>query len=681
MQYVYADLITSRSMLNAGSLVNLDMSQFDELIGTPRTNLRLAIFDGANWFEIPFKITEQTTLIPVRISGNTSDSPTYSFSEGRITNRDQLTFRMPKPVGEAVEVDNWWPHARSLMLNHRVYVKIWDSVQIQNTIIYIYYKKDGFAPPPYFPNLATIGAEEPIVNGSVTQSFVGPETRVGPFSVAFVSRPETFKTANILSDPTVYHISTVCDSHKFQNTGDSILNFYVEMPSSRSYAWIYITGQSYGDIYVRLFELYINDVLVGRRYPYNSFIYSWDILSYLQTGTNKIGIKLTTYTYSPGYNQYWLVSSWINVKYSASQHITNTQSWFAPYYKFRNTAYNIQNFSSVLPIGITSGVIQVSGTSFGDQYLRRLDVFVDGQAITPSGGVVVGSPFTWTSPDITSLLAFKKYVKVGIRLTTYEYQSGVHWRVTGILKANARFEVWSDNDYRWQWNVHVISGGGASLYDTKMSDHENQFLGPMSFEIKSKEHVSYPRFYVGVMTHVPESCEDAYDLPWWLGYNLGLYITHEIHVSIRDSTGNLIPDAYYSSIEGFASPTTDGQDYYDIGSDMLKILSLIANGLGHPEFGVPAGIASVLIKYKPASFEYGRETNGVYLKDLRRIGDDLSDLLAFTVDYPGSGYYTISLTYKVIIYNWVYFYWGGTDAWFTLTEHTFTYTTQYYYGP
>lgn len=585
---------------------------------------------------------------------------------------------MPKPLGEVAEIYNWWSNAKDLMLNRRLYAKIYDSVQRQNTVIYIYYTERGFALPPYFPNLETVASDSPVVNGTDTESSCFP-VKMGPFSVAFVSEPEIFKTSSFLSDPYVYHISTVCDSYRFQNTAHTILNFSVEMPTYRSYAQIYVTGKSYGDIYTRLFELYVNGVLIGKQYPYNSFTYSWNILSYLQTGTNKIGIKLTTYTYSPGYDQYWLVSSWINVRYSASQHISNTESWFAPYYKFRNTAYNIQNFSSALPNGITSGVIKVSGTSFGDQYLRRLDVFVDGQAITPSGGVVVGSPFTWTSPDITGLLAFKKYVKVGIRLTTYEYNSGVHWRVSGSLIANARFEVWPDNDYRWQWNVHVITGGGASLYDTKMSDHENQFLGPMSFEIKSKEHVSYPRFYVGVMTHIPESCEDAYNLPWWLGSNLGLYITHEIHISIRDSSGNLIPDAYYSSIEGFASPTTDGQDYYDIGSDMLKVLSLIASGLGYPEFGVPAGIASVLIKYKPASFEYGRETNGVYLKDLRRIGDDLSDLLAFTVDYPGSGSYTISLTYKVIIYNWVC--WGSTDAWFTLTEHTFTYTTQYYYGP
>ncbi|UCE95129.1 MAG: hypothetical protein JSV51_05145 [Candidatus Bathyarchaeota archaeon] len=490
----------------------------------------------------------------------------------------------------------------------------------------------------------------------------------------------SFAAQSVMAVPLqVNNISTVCEDHKFQGTGHNIQNFYVEMPSERSYAWIYVTGQSFGDGYTRKFQLYVNDALVATRYPWNSFSYSWNIFSYLITGTNKIGIKLTTFEYNPGVH--WIVSSHINVKYSAEEHFTSSESWFAPYYKFRHTGHNIQYFGSALPNGITSGTVKVSGTSFGDRYSRKLEVYVDGQAITPSGGVIVSSSFTWTSPDITNLLAFKTDIEVGIKLTTFEYQSGVHWRVSGSIKTNVRYEVWPDNDYRWQWNVHVISGGGASLYDTQSSDHENQFLGPMAFEMKSKEQVSYPRFYVGSMTHIPESCEDAYDLPWWVGYNLGLYISHEIHVSIRDNYGNYIPSSYYSSIDGFASPTEDGQDYYEIGSDMLKILSLIASGLGHPEFGVPLGIASVLVKYKPASLEFGRETNGVYLKDLRKIGDDLSDLLVFTVDYPGSGYYTISVANKVTIYNWVSFNWGGGLVWFTLAEHIFTYTTQYYYGP
>jgi hypothetical protein len=479
----------------------------------------------------------------------------------------------------------------------------------------------------------------------------------------------------------LYNIAPVCDNAKFQNTGNTIVNFYVEMPATRSYAWIYVTGQSYGDGYSRLFELYVNDRLVsGQQYPYDHFTYSWNVLSYLVTGSNKIGIKLTTYTYQPTYDQYWLVSSWINVKYTASQHITNSKSWFAPYYKFRNTQWSVVNFGASCPRGLTSGWVEVSGTSFGDQSRRLLKVYIDGQEITPSGGVNVGSPFTWRSPDVINLLYFKKSVTIGIVLTTWESPAGAHWRVSAALDTKSRYEVWGDTDSKWQWNITAVSSGGASLYDTKSSDHENQFLGPTSFEIKSKEHVSYPRFYAGIMTHVPEVCEDAYDVPWWVGWNWGIFATHEIHLSITDPSGNPIPNYYYSSIEGFASPNNDGADITEIGSDMLKILSLIANGLQHPEFGVPLGIASVLIKYQPKSFEYGRETNGVYLKDLRKINRDLSDVLAFTVDYPGSGYYTINIRYVVYIWHW-FKPLLGNDVWYTVAEHTFSYSTSYYYGP
>lgn len=58
IQSIHAASRTSRIMLNAGLLVSLSMDQFDDLVGLPRTNIRLAIFDGINWLEIPFKIME-----------------------------------------------------------------------------------------------------------------------------------------------------------------------------------------------------------------------------------------------------------------------------------------------------------------------------------------------------------------------------------------------------------------------------------------------------------------------------------------------------------------------------------------------------------------------------------------------------------------------------------------------
>jgi hypothetical protein len=279
---------------------------------------------------------------------------------------------------------------------------------------------------------------------------------------------------------------------------------------------------------------------------------------------------------------------------------------------------------------------------------------------------------------------FQKYVVVGIRLTTYEYESGVHWDVSGSISASCRYEVWPDNDGRWQWNWHVITGGSASVYDTsRWSGDYNQFLAPVSFELKSKEHQAYPYMYVGIMTHVPDECKHAYDLPWWMGINYGLYIKHEIHVSIRKPDGNLISQESYHTTDGLASPTDTGEDQENIGSDMLSIISLVANGLGHPEFGVPVGIAAVLIKYlensEPA-FSYGKETNGVYLNDHRGVWEDLSDLLSFQVDLPAIGEYTISINDVVSIHNVLYYYMGGqVDV--ELANYALTCQCPYYYGP
>jgi len=492
----------------------------------------------------------------------------------------------------------------------------------------------------------------------------------------------------VAASTNIYNISTVCDGYTFKNTGNNILSFSVEMPESRSSAWIYVSGQSYGDIYTRLFELYVNGVKVsGQQYPTDHFSYSWNILSGLNTGSNTIGIKLTTYTYSPGYNQYWLVSCKINVQYTASQHIKTSKSWFAPYVKFRNTAYNILNFTAAVPNGLASGcTIKIDGTATGDVYTRRFDVFVNDQAITPSGGVVVGPrTFTWTSGDLTSRLTFQKTAKVGVRLTTYEYQPGYCWRVTGVLTANARYDVWPDTDSRWGWNTHAIGNGEATMYDTQSSDHENQFLGPTSFEIKaSKEQDKHPIFYAGVMTHISDAMEDKYDLPWWVGVNVGLFLEQEIHISIKDSAGNPVLNSQYFVREGDTSPTDTGVDYYTIGSDMLKIVSAVASVI--PGAGIPPAIASVLIKYLPNSglgFSYGKETStqGVYLTDHRGVLKRLSDLLIFDVDFPAIGTYTFSFKVTVAVYNMVAWAWGGGTSYLLIAQNTFDYAVQYYYGP
>jgi hypothetical protein len=523
------------------------------------------------------------------------------------------------------------------------------------------------------------------------RNLIGRKSRVAlSLLLVILSTALAIQVQTALASPTnIYHIATVCDGYKFQNTGNNIIYFNVEMPESRSSAWIYVSGQSYGDIYTRLFELYVNGVKVsGQQYPYDHFSYSWNILSYVNTGSNTIGIKLTTYIYSPGYNQYWLVSCKINVQYTASQHTKTSKSWFAPYVKFRNTAYNILNFTAAVPNGLASGsTIQVSGTAFGDIYSRRLDVFVNDQAITPSGGVVVGpSTFTWTSGDLTSRLTFQKTVKVGVRLTTYEYQSGYCWRVSGALTANSRYDVWPDTDNRWGWNTHAIGNGEATMYDTQSSDHENQFLGPTSFEIKaSKEQDKHPIFYAGVMTHISDAMEDKYDLPWWVGINVGLFLEQEIHISIKDSAGNPVLNSQYFVREGDASPTDTGVDYYGIGSDMLAIVSAVA-GAVDPLAGIPPAIASVLIKYLPNSglgFSYGKETStqGVYLTDHRGVLKRLSDLLIFDVDFPAIGTYTISFKVTVAVYNMVTWYWGGGTSYLQIAQNTFDYAVQYYYGP
>lgn len=479
---------------------------------------------------------------------------------------------------------------------------------------------------------------------------------------------------------TVNNVSTVCDNYTFKNTKWGILNFNVEMPDARSYAWIYATGTNHGDPSNRLFEIYVNNVKVlSQSVPTTGFSVSCNILSNLRTGTNTIGITLTTWEVPAGV--YWSVSSWINAKYTASQHIFSGKNWFSPYYMFKDTQWTVVNFGSNVPNGLVAGWIEVSGQSFGDTSRRLVKVYVDGAEITPSGGLNVGPTFTWRSPDIINNLALKRSVRIGIMLTTWKAPNDCYWRVSAAMDTSARYEVWPDSDTRWKYSDHTVGSAGASLYDINHYQHLNQFLGPTSFEVKTKERDQHPVFYLGMMTHVPSASSSAYDLPWYVGANHGIWIEQDFHVKITKPDGSLLVNYYYQNVQGYCSPSDNGADQVNIGSDMLKILSLIANGLGHPEFGVPIGLESILIKYIPASFSFGKEpsTNGVYLTDWRGTQSDLSDLLVFQANLPDMGTYTVSLQMNIGMY-WSAYYIIGGWIYYCLAYHSLNYAFSYYYG-
>jgi hypothetical protein len=275
-------------------------------------------------------------------------------------------------------------------------------------------------------------------------------------------------------------------------------------------------------------------------------------------------------------------------------------------------------------------------------------------------------------------VAYQGFVQVGVKLTTSNYNND-WWTLWGTLNGNARYQVWPDSDIRWTNNDHPIAASGAVLFDT-VNIIGNHWLVAPSMEIKTSEHQHYPFFEVGATEHIPDWVQNDYrNLDGNLGRYDGFYTTNEIHISIKDSSGNLLPQTDYPSnqVYGYVSPNNSGNDISGVASDTLAILAAFASILPGGQFAAaPPAIASVLVKYLPASFSVGTESTGVFLKDTSSGSRlDLSDLLKFQVTLPNGGTYTVNVS-VTSSFHWLEVSpYGVTD--YTLSTQTFSFSGTY----
>jgi hypothetical protein len=398
---------------------------------------------------------------------------------------------------------------------------------------------------------------------------------------------------------------------------------------------------------------------------------------------NTISIVLTTYV------GYWLVSSYLQYQYSASQHIHTYSANFLPGYIFHNTGWSQQNFIAELPGEIASAQLTITGNEYGQGLLRYVNVYIDGTEVNSSREL--GS-FSYTF-DVSSNLFFKRTTTVGIVVTTYDTSSssGEYWAVSASIQVVTRFANLPDtDDGYWAYDSHpVMQNSGVIYLNSETSSEMNLLLAGFSGETKTIEYTQgerdqqTPLFYTGVTVFMNPSAVNDFNYPGTTTTNEGFAANVRSDVSIS-LNGQNIPQGSFEYVQGYQTPPSGSDNCGNIGSDLFNVISILA--ADYPEVSIPAGIGAILMNYMSQSnqqqFQSWADSNGVHLSDtVTTTPQQKSDALYYETNFQllGTGIYTISVTTTISII-WVYLLEGEPLAQ-SLTSASFTTQVSYYYGP
>jgi hypothetical protein len=655
-------------MTNAGMLTTVEVPKLPATF--PSSNVRLALYDGSQWFEITYR-------------SGASHVPTGSLPQSSSPSEERtkmiVSFIMPQPIGLNPARSNWWKIASDLGLDKRFALTLQDMTNAQRTTIFVYLRTNGHAPAPNYPFLSELIANGTGL-GSSTQANGFLDVRrvsMGPFAVAEESSVDTSTLAMPASgsDPNVFANVSITHSSYFVCCQYTAAYFYPQIPLNRLYAHLILWGQTSDDPNVDQLTVQISGVQVLTASVHNGFYYDLGVLDKLSDQPdliNSVYIAITTTTGR------WAISAQFDIEYSASQFIVSGGNVFAAGYTFRNTGQSVKSFNAFIPNGISAATMYFQLTDSGDTTSRTFDVSVAGVEITPSGGLQRSASFNWQSGDLTGLVAYSDHVRVDVLLNTVG--TGYYWTLWAYVNTNARYEVWPDSYSRWGSTLHPIEQAGMNLYDTTLT-LESHFLSAPGIEIKTIEHSSTQYVDVGVTEHIPDWVQNDYKQHSAFVY--GLLVSNEIHVWTSHQGSNL-PQSDYPVVNGYQSPNSNSQaaDVGGVGSDILAIVAAVTSPLpGGQVATVPAAIGSVLIKYlllsQGSTFSFGQETNGVYLKDYTRPYNDLSDILQFGYRLPAPGVYTVNVSVNAAIY--LYYFDGFQATYGTLSSQTYYLSTYYNY--
>ncbi|MHB1907941.1 MAG: hypothetical protein ACYCQJ_03595 [Nitrososphaerales archaeon] len=662
------------TMTHSGSMTVLDLQSIKSISVSPANSYRLALYDGKQWFEIPFQLNQVSPRFSSVQNSSSRSSVTPTLVQ---SGREYLYFLMPQTMGKTANLGNWWKIASDFKMDSRTELQITDISSGVTTILYLYLSSSGQAPIATYPFLTTVGASLLNLNNSAglaptTVSKASPQT--GPFVLESSSPLQNSPSSS--GDPNVYdHVQvTYPETATFQNDVKNTYSF--DMPNGIIYAHLVISGQSQGDGYTRYMYINVNgNPISGSPFTVSgSFSYDEDISGLLNTGTtNQISIQITTWV------GYWTVSAQVNVGYSASSHISKYYSYYSTNYVFQNTGYTAQNFNAGVANGTAAGAtyLWVYYTDQGDCCSRYLTVQVNGQTITPSGFIVSGSSH-WTSGDISSYVEYQKYVRISITITTWSGK----WSVWGYLESNARYEVWPGSDSRWG-SAHPLAQGTAMIYDENTNYHPNQFLVAPGVTVNSLENYPNPFFYIAVTESIPSWVNSVYNIGscsgtlCWTGFQ----ISNDIQLTVNGLTS----PGDYANVLGYNSPNTQsGTDYDNVASNTFTLISTIASVLP-PPYGqsgsVVSAVMAVLVNYLTPmynGFSYGTNSQGPYLNDAGAVNSNsMSDVLRPQVIIQTQQTYQFTVTVTVMVS--IAYTEQGNQYSTSLASNTFTFEGTYTY--
>lgn len=106
-----------------------------------------------------------------------------------------------------------------------------------------------------------------------------------------------------------YSPQWVAQNYKFQNTGERVINFYVNTNTFVSLGGLVINLTNYGDPYSRYYRVWINDVKIDERIiAGKSLTFKYNIQNIIAPNSQvKISIQITTWTN----DWYWTLTSWM----------------------------------------------------------------------------------------------------------------------------------------------------------------------------------------------------------------------------------------------------------------------------------------------------------------------------------------------------------------------------------
>jgi hypothetical protein len=639
------------SLLPTSGIMTVEGHQLPDLLGTPESNVRFAMWNGTLWIELPFSVKEAKVQSMGKLERNgTTTTSVVSEAHYQIMEKDVISVRIPTEVGLQATLGEWWLMALHLELQNRLSIQVSNGAGYTN-LIYVYYQKTGACPPPDYGTDEY--AESLPANGTVTSgSHSTFDLASAPviFKVKGFSSPQIAKLVTASHDPPVYSLDNIM-TQKFEGTGDTpqpTRPFYLPAQGQATSGVILrIEGTSWGDPYLRVLNAYVNGQKVW--YDHNgqglwvghTFSAAADVTNKIQWWgqnpggfiVNNAGVVLTCYS---GYG-YWDIRAFIYVVYNANSNFRTTVSNFAQWYQFDTNNLNIVNYTAQMPESIAneanSVVITIHGKAYSDIYARYLDLYLDNQMVKR------WTVYTETIPpyptcilDITSYVLGKCGVKVGIQLIC-----GVgHWIIDGNITVKYRPSVAPDGSSYWSGEIHTLTDRAGNIYDSSLN--YNTWGGMFAVDTRGQEMSteSSSWLYTGATVNVPSSAGSSYTI-----YSM------ETHITATHAYQGLVPASNYNYVAygGSSSGSTQAQD---IGSDLL---ALLAAGLAipAPELAVLVGVASILVKYiTPPSpgFDYGPENgNGVFFK-LNNPFSGISQksiLFKYQINWPWVGQYTVKL--------------------------------------